>query len=139
MDTDRDLFGDLCDCAPGDASAWAAPGAIDFADIVDAGGGDPTVRLSWTSMAPRVGPGVVYDVLTAKISSLIPAGGFSGANCLANGITVTDVIDPDPIDSETGRIYLLRARNVCAVGSWGDSGQSPDPRDDIDKALDPCP
>jgi hypothetical protein len=81
----------------------------------------------------------VYDVATGTIADLVTSGSYSGATCLASDVpdAFYDDLRAGPAPGEAVW-HLVRARNSCGAGSYGDSGEDPDPRDGLD-ASGPCP
>jgi subtilisin family serine protease len=113
--SDADPAPDACDCAPADASAFAAPAAIE--DLIVAGAG----TLQWTNQGAETGSGTRYDVLRGDIASLRASGGIFGAACFANGITVASANDPEVPGPGVAFYYLVRSRNACGGAGWGGS------------------
>lgn len=95
--------------------------------------------LEWTSQSATAGTGTVYDVVTGSIGDLRLDDGFARASCLASGLTTASVED-DRSGPPRGasRYYLVRARNTCGTGTYGNGSGQPDPRDALDTAG-PCP
>ena len=73
-------------------------------------------QVAWTSQ----GAGYYYDVIGGAVSDLFPAGGVSGAQCLANSAFTPAWIDgrPDPAPGES-YYYLVRSEQSCNAGTWG--------------------
>jgi hypothetical protein len=135
-DLDRDQSAVGVDCDEGDNSVWAVPGeaaGVALEQVVDA------TRVSWTSQDASAGPSSSYDVVTGLLSELRTAGNYESSSCLVNGHSDTPYDDdrPDPAVGD-GYYFVLRAKNGCGTGSYGDSSLSPDPRDDLD-ASGLCP
>jgi len=138
-DHDRDGVPALLDCSDND------PGAYGFPDVVS--GVSVTASLQfgwlatedWLSQASTAGPGTTYDIASGSLMQLRATGGFGGAVCLASGLkdsTYRDTRQAPP--PEDGYYELVRARNSCGIGSWGDSSIVPDPRDQLDSTSGPC-
>ena len=74
-----------------------------------------------------------YDLVTGSLNLLRTNGTFGGVNCLAAAAAEPPYEDfgaaPSPGE---GFFYLLRARNGCGTGTFGNSSQTPDPRDALD-------
>jgi len=80
--------------------------------------------LAWTSQAAHAGNGTVYDVVRGGTANL-PTGG-AGETCLAASVAATQVVDTAEPDPGASFYYLVRARNVCGVGTYGTtSGGAP--------------
>ena len=97
------------------------------------------LQLSWSAQNLTAGSGTAYDIVTGTLSQLRSVGGFGGSTCLASSVPAgnyDDVRTGPPIAE--GYYYLVRARNTCGLGTFGDSGHAPDPRDGLD-ASPPCP
>jgi hypothetical protein len=124
------------DCAPGDPAVFAAPPEVLDVRVERPTGGD---LISWEDVQAVAGSGTVYDLLAGSLDALRAAGDFSGATCAGAGLSGASIASPvsDPPPGE-GVYYLVRARNVCGAGTYGDSGLTPDPRDALDVAS-PCP
>ena len=85
------------------------------------------------------GPATVYDIASGLLGDLRSTGNYSQATCLAFGLTQSQYTDTrgNP-PSGSGDYYLVRGRNGCGSGGYGDSGLVPDPRTDLDLSG-PCP
>jgi agmatine/peptidylarginine deiminase len=116
---DGDARGNVCDCAPLDASAFEVPH-----ELHDAGWLEDKITLEWTSDAPNSGDGTTYDVLRGVVGEL-PVGSGMSEMCLQTGLsdpTAEDTFDPE---SGSGSYYLIRGSNACGTGSYGyDSDQA---------------
>ncbi|GAB4224249.1 MAG: hypothetical protein Kow0062_25710 [Acidobacteriota bacterium] len=113
-DLDQDAHGDACDCDPQDDGTWDAPGEITGLMLPDG------ETLVWDPLADTVGPGVVYDVWRGDLFEL-PLRGASPGECLAAGLDKAETQDPLAPPSGEIRCYLVRARNTCGTGGWGES------------------
>jgi hypothetical protein len=136
-DPDRDTWGLVDDCDDADAGVWRS--AVEVSGVVVSRLGTATARIAWSSQDASAGPATRYDVVSGLLSELRAAAGFTGAGCLANDLSDTphdDTRGAPPLAN--GHYYLVRAANTCNVGTYGDSGQAPDPRDLLDSAG-PCP
>lgn len=108
LDADSDGAGDLCDCAPGDAGAFALPGDISGVRFLEGG------SLAWDSAAASAGSGTVYDLL--RDYSL-------DESCAANDVNATTfgpLPDPPAGSMDT---YLVRGQNACGPGGYGESSE----------------
>jgi len=124
------------DCNDGDPGAFHAP--FEVAGVAAARGAGST-HLTWTGQVLTAGAGTSYDVATGLLSELWTDGGFARGSCLASGGTSAEYDDTRPTPPPgDGFYYLVRARNSCGSGTYGDSGTTPDPRDGLDSAS-PCP
>jgi photosystem II stability/assembly factor-like uncharacterized protein len=132
---DADAVGDACDCAPHDAGLYRAPAEVRGLRLV--GAGEP-VSMSWEDPRPEAGPSTRARIASGALGDL-RAAGFTTASCLAQDLAEPSYLDarPAPAPGE-GEYSLVRAVNACGPGTYGDSGESPDPRDGLDNA-DPCP
>ncbi len=112
---DRDLDGsnNLEDCAPDDGGAFAGPGEV--TGVVFAA---DKQTLSWDSAKPTAGADTLHDVARGRLGEL-PAGSGASESCLAGGTGDASVTDLEPPPVGDGFWYLVRASNVCAVGTWG--------------------
>jgi subtilisin family serine protease len=112
-DGDSDGVVDLFDCEPTDDGAFAPP-----TEIQNLRWRSNQYTLEWDSDAPNCGPDVVYDVVRGYADEL-PFGTGPGEICLADSTSNNHVDEthfPDP-----GQVcfYLVRAANVCDVGTYG--------------------
>ncbi len=102
---------DVCD----EGSCAGTPGSAppETAGLVVTGAAGTT--LSWTA----AGPGAVYDVAGATLTTL-QGGGTASAACLSNDGAAASFLDgrPDPA-AGAGYYYLVRAQNVCGPGTYG--------------------
>ncbi len=125
------------DCDPGSEGAFSVPPRVLDLDV----GTDPAgeLELHWESLGPVAGSETIYDVVTGSVSELRQTGGFAGANCAVAGTALPGTPDPaqDPQPGD-GAYYLVRGRNVCADGTWGEPWALSGPRDALDVAS-PCP
>jgi len=126
------------DCFPSDPGSFAAPPEVHALLAADAGGG--SLGLSWESLDPVVGPAAVYDIVTGTVSELRADSGFARASCLASELADTPATDnrPGPTSGEAF-YYLVRGRNACGFGTYGDGSLIPDPRDSLDAGTPSCP
>lgn len=111
-DQDTDGFVDCSDCAPLDPNAWALPNEVSGVNFSSAS------NLLWDSLALQAGPGTNYDVMRGSAAEF-PVGSGGSEVCLANnapGPTLSTAADPLAGESF---YYLVRGRNVCAVGKYG--------------------
>ncbi|MCU0254841.1 MAG: hypothetical protein MUE47_09930, partial [Acidobacteria bacterium] len=111
-DADADGRGDACDCAAGDAGAWALPG-----EVVGVAFAADRTTLEWSSAAPASGPATVHDVYRED-EGHGPPGSAPGGSCLATGepgSSASDAATPPP---GTAWRYLVRGRNACGAGPW---------------------
>jgi hypothetical protein len=135
-DPDRDRFGAGDDCDSTDPGVWATPTIVGGLMLNTAA--VPT-HVSWISQDPSAGDATSYDLVRGQLSALRMSGTFEAASCLAGGLEDTPFIDGSgdpPVDD--AYYFLVRARNACGTGSYGDSTLTPDPRNGLDGSS-PCP
>ena len=93
------------------------------------------LNVAWQSLDPIVGIGAVYDVVRGRISDLRADRGFQRASCLTQDLPDTPYVDTstDLLPGQ-GWYYMIRGRDVCGTGTFGDASASvvPDPRDALD-------
>ena len=112
LDADCDGFDDARDCAVLDLNVFAAPAEV--SSLVVARGG-----LAWESAAPGAGLATVHDVATGVVSEL-PVGTRVGESCIVSGTVGSGTSLPSGAPAPgTAKWYLVRARNVCGVGTYG--------------------
>jgi glucose/arabinose dehydrogenase len=133
-DRDGDGAPDDCDCAPGDAAAFAVPGEVRRLSVAESAG----TRIDWDSLAPVAGAGTTYDLVTGDAAALRRDGGFASACTLRARMAAPPVTDAlgAPLPGSAVH-YLLRAANLCGSGTFGSGTSVPDPRDPLDAALPP--
>lgn len=103
---------------------------------VEQGMGPTSIRF--VSQDAQAGASTSYDVVTGSLSDLVTDAGYDDSTCLGN-FPDTPAADgsgnPGP---GQGKYYLLRAKNTCGTGTYGNASVIPDPRDALD-AGGPCP
>jgi hypothetical protein len=129
--TTRDWFAD-CDLA--DPDTWGAPPEVHDLVVTRLPGGE--TEVAWDSLDAVVGKSGVYDLVRGTLASLVADQGFVSAECRAHDVVDTPFLDldPDPAPGE-GFYYLVRGRNSCASGTFGDSSLDPDPTDVLDAGF----
>lgn len=110
--SDADLRGDACDCAPADPGAFALPGEIGGL-MFEAN----RTTLHWTSAAPLSGPETVHD-LFRESAGAGPVGSAPDGVCPGEGISGDRHLDPALPDPGGAFRYLVRGRNACGAGPW---------------------
>jgi hypothetical protein len=112
LDSDSDSHGNACDCAPFNPDIWSLP--PDVADLLLQH--DGSTALSWSSL----GTGVVYDIAGGAIADLT-VDGVDSAFCLQEDADLAGWTDyrSDPSEPGTGYYYIIRAENVCGIGTYG--------------------
>lgn len=113
-DADDDGHGDACDCAPLDATLYAAPAEIETLAVHDGPG-----SLSWSSAAPQSGPATVYDVVRGDLDQVANLGDGGLTVCLGDDVPATTLPDPSPDPApRNGWFYLVRGANGCGTGRY---------------------
>ncbi len=107
-DADLDGWGDACDCAPGDASAYADPGEI--ANLR----WDAPSMLRWDPLQLDCGMGVSYDVIQGTLG-----GGALNPNGGTCDLTTTSQAFPGDPAPASAQFFLTRGKNSCGSGSYG--------------------
>jgi hypothetical protein len=135
-DLDSDGVGDPCDCAPSDGGSFAIPTEVQDVRIFII---MTTTFVGWSELNATAGEGTAYDLVSMALSDLLLQGSYDGSECLHDDFATTPAIDSreDPVLGE-GFLYLVRAENVCGVGTYGSGTGDPDPRSALDSAG-PCP
>lgn len=119
-DADGDGAGDSCDCRPLDASAFSVPCAVTGVNVSKHP--EDGARLDWSSAAACAGSALQYRVYREPLDTGA-VGTSSQGSCWGPEQTETWTTDPEVPAPGTGQRYLVRASNVCGVGTWGyDSG-----------------
>ncbi len=138
IDGDGDGLINILDCDDQDETSLYAPGGTEGLQVT-IGVGAETV-LSWFPHDSLTGSSTVYDVVSGKLLDLLTLRDYSNADCLAQGVSEASFTDssPDPLGGD-GKHYLVRTRNNCSAGTYGDSDLDPDPRDLLDDRFNgPC-
>ena len=92
----------------------ASPGAVGALSASKAGA---TMVLSWAAVPEAT----AYDVLRGSIAGL-PVGSSPGTETCVAQVTGTTANDADVPGPGQGSWELVRARNGCGLGSWGQDG-----------------
>jgi len=122
------------DCNDADPNVRGAPTEVAGLAISKVGA---TVRIAWNSQDGTAGTGTNYDIVTGDLAALV-GGGFAAATCLVDNDADTPFDDGSaPPAAGSGVYYLVRGQHAC-TGSYGNSGQTVDPRDGLD-LIGPCP
>jgi len=127
-DADSDGIVDVCDCAPGEPSAFNEPTEVTGL-LLD----EDRVTLVWESGSADAGPGLSYDLVRGAVSEL-PVGAGAAEVCVDTGITGTSYEDTFEPTAGEAAFYVLRAVNVCGVGTYGFASE-PGP----ERLTDVCP
>ena len=140
-DGDADLVPDTTDCAPADPSLWFAPPEVTGVQVALDGTGAALLR--WESLSARAGTATLYDLVLGSAPRLNTLRSYGGvAVCGARELLDAAFTDAQPVDRGDGRFYLIRGRNGCGFGTYGNGDPpagTPDPRDLLDDPLtDPC-
>ncbi|MDX1387545.1 MAG: sialidase family protein [Acidobacteriota bacterium] len=135
-DADRDQSATGVDCDDADPTVIAQPTVVSGVGLDKVTG---AARLSWDSQILTAGSSTAADIVTGTIADLKAMGDYSAAICLIAGQpgTTYDDTRADPAPG-VAWYYVMRLRNGCGPGTYGDSTIAPDPRDDLD-ATSPCP
>jgi len=112
-DSDSDLVGDSCDCAPLDPAIQVPPLEVDGLTV----SGAAPASLDW-AVVPGGGPGLTYDVLRASLDTVNPGDLPASLGCIDSGLATPPGSDGDPLPIGEGFIYLVRAVEGC-VGPLG--------------------
>ncbi len=110
-DSDGDGVADAGDCAPADTGARSAP--TESAHLVFA---SDKQTLSWDYQG-TAGWDTVYDAVSGLVAEL-PVGGV-GEICVVSGAGSPHLVDATTPEPGSCFYYLVRARNVCGVGTYG--------------------
>jgi len=113
IDSDGDGVLDVDDCAPADSGAFAIP--VEVSGLTLAADG---VTVSWDSEASVAGSATLYEIIRGSVAGL-PVGSQTSEVCAASGLQNTTWIDLSPLPIGEVYWYLVRARNVCGMGTYG--------------------
>ncbi len=123
-DDDNDTRGNVCDCAPSDASAFELPHEIVGLML------ESKTQLLWDSAGPTYGSGTTYDVLRGAVHEL--SMGY-GTDCLVSDWNAPEWEDTDTPGSGLAYYYLVRGGNNCGVGGYGTDSEG------FERESDVCP
>ncbi len=122
------------DCNDADPNVRGAPTEIAGVTISRVG---PATRIAWISQDATAGSGTSYDIVTGDLAALVSSRGFTAATCLVDNDADTPFDDGSARPAPGGgAYYLVRGQHAC-TGTYGDSGQTVDPRDALDLSG-PC-
>jgi hypothetical protein len=124
---DGDARGDLCDCAPSDGTAFAAP--LEVAGVSLTADGS---TLEWDSDAGNSGSGTSYEVMRGDTAEF-PVGSGASETCAGSGSTETFLVGLETPATGAGHYYLVRGANVCATGGYGSDSE------DVPRISTACP
>jgi hypothetical protein len=110
-DTDGDFRGDICDCAPLDGGAFVVPSEIGGVAVAA-----NRVTVSWTPS--NSGSGATYQLVRGELAGF-PVGSSPLESCLGPVPPGTSFGDPTLPSTGSGFWYLVRASNICGVGTYG--------------------
>ena len=119
---DLDAAGDVCDCAPTDATAFATPGDVALLELTQSAPGSTLVTLDWSLPSQPGGSAPGYEVLFGSDAAALTGQPLIEA-CIEdlNATQTTDDTTPAPL-----LFYLVRSVNPCGTGSLGvDSSGTP--------------
>lgn len=126
------------DCDLNDPAVFAAP-----PDVVNVRASFDSITsgvvLEWESLDPVTGAGSSYDVVSGSLLALRQTGGFGDATCAAAAVPGVRIPDPTALPPPGDvSYYLVRGRNGCGIGTYGEPSALPGPRQALDQAS-PCP
>ncbi len=98
---------------------------------------DDKRTLDFTDQEPRLGEGIVYDVLLGNVADLAGGAPWEQASCLAEELDAPPADVPDEPAPGEALYVLVRAHGPRGRGSWGSGSGHPDPRDGFDDHS-PC-
>lgn len=114
-DADSDGVIDSCDCRPGDPTAFGIP-----SEVVGLRWDPDKVTLRWDSDAVNSGPGTGYDFMRGNLAQW-PVGAGVAEVCLESPSIDLTGSDSSIPSSGGGFFYLVRGRNGCGVGAYGNT------------------
>lgn len=123
------------DCDPGDPGVFAPAPEVLGLTIARPEAQD---LLGWDDLDAVAGVDTTYDVVTGSLSALQETRDFSLARCAAAGLPLAAASLPEP-DPEPGEAvyYLVRGRNACGDGTFGEDLPGLNARARLDEAS-PC-
>ena len=115
-DSDGDGHGDSCDCVPLDAPAFSIP--CEAPSVSVSKNSEDGTRIDWSSAAACAGSGLQYRVYREPLDAGV-MGTSSQGSCWGPEQSQTWTTDAEVLAPGTGKRYLVRASNLCGVGTWG--------------------
>ncbi len=104
-------MGDACDCAPNDSAAFFDPWDVERVEFQS-----DRATMTWIA---QPGVGTTYDVVYGT-SAELPVQDGGGIVCLDSELGSPSVVHATAPSAGTLFWYLVRAENVCDVGSYGE-------------------
>jgi hypothetical protein len=130
-DSDADAHLDAAcggdDCNDNDPDAWHPVSEV---ANVQAANPSPTT-ITWDGQAASAGPGTTYEVAFGVMMS--PGAGYGSAACLSTGGASTSYQDGRPLVVGQVNWYLVRARNSCGTGDYGQGSNG------VPRSIAACP
>jgi hypothetical protein len=121
IDSDGDATCAHEDCDDGDPGVARSPIDVEGVRL------ERPTRVSFVSQDAAAGASTSYDVATGALADLSTPQGFQLASCAGTfDDSPAEISAPDPAPG-TGHYFLVRARNSCGTGGWGD-GSDGSPR-----------
>ena len=116
-DSDNDGVCNDLDCSPNNAQVQFPPAGVTNLRFVE------TYEYTWDADPLNVG-GTVYDIVRGELADL-PVGN-PGEACAGFFVVTNSAFDvlPDP-DPGEGRYFVVRSRNDCSVGDYGEATAGP--------------
>ena len=114
-DDDNDGVADGSDCAPLQAGSFALPREVTGVTFAA-----DKATLRWNTAALGAGTATVHDVLRGALGAF-PVGAGASEICLASGVVGTAVTDSNRPSAGQGSWYLVRGRNDCGDGTYGEA------------------
>jgi len=113
LNSDTDMYGDACDCAPQNGDFWSLPGVVEGLELSHTGGPGGQTLLEWVVPVELGGVGVGYDTLRSTDATNFesPPG-----ECAETGGPDTQSIDLVTPAGDELLYFLIRAQNDCGDG-----------------------
>lgn len=121
LDSDHDGRGDLCDCAPSDPTVFAVPSEVGNLKIAT-----DCETISWSSAAAHSGTSTLYDLSRGSLWHLPVGGAGAPETCIESKTPIPKAVDPAIPTPGDGFWYLVRGRNSCGLGTYGEESAGPE-------------